>query len=162
MSVNRGRPHLMVLPEDDANRELANGFHLGCGAIRQFQVLPPAGGWTKAVDSLHAVHVRELRRNPLRSLVLLIDFDRDSSRRGLVRERIPRDLAERVFLLGTFHHPERLRQSLAMSLEAIGSRAARDCRDGADGIWAHEELVHNREELVRLRERVSALLFPAG
>lgn len=130
MSVNRGRHHLMVLPEDDANRELANGFHLGCGAIRQLQVLPPAGGWTKVVDSFTTVHVRELKRNPLRFLALLIDFDGDPNRRRLVTEKIPPHLTERVFLLGNFHHPERLRQSLAMPLEAIGEQAAQDCPDG--------------------------------
>lgn len=29
MSVNKYKPHVLVLPEDDANRQLANGFLLG-------------------------------------------------------------------------------------------------------------------------------------
>jgi hypothetical protein len=28
MSVNKYHPHVLVLPEDDANRQLANGFLL--------------------------------------------------------------------------------------------------------------------------------------
>ena len=44
MSVNRHKPHLLVLPEDDANRQLARGFELEL-STRQFQVLQPAGGW---------------------------------------------------------------------------------------------------------------------
>lgn len=28
MSVNRARPHVLVLPEDDANRQIAVGFEL--------------------------------------------------------------------------------------------------------------------------------------
>lgn len=28
MSVNKERPHVLILPEDDANRQLANGFQL--------------------------------------------------------------------------------------------------------------------------------------
>ena len=41
MSVNRYRPHIMILPEDDANRQLANGFvsHAFI-APRSVQVLP--------------------------------------------------------------------------------------------------------------------------
>jgi len=30
MSINKYEPHLLVLPEDDANRKIANGFILHC------------------------------------------------------------------------------------------------------------------------------------
>jgi len=46
MSVNVYRRHVMVLPEDDANGDIVNGFLLDPSLNeRAIQVLPPAGGW---------------------------------------------------------------------------------------------------------------------
>ena len=45
MSVNRHQPHVLVLPEDDANRQLANGFRLDQYLLNwKIQVLR-GGGW---------------------------------------------------------------------------------------------------------------------
>ncbi len=38
MSVNRHLPHVFVLPEDGANRQLAKGFHLEVDWTRQRQM----------------------------------------------------------------------------------------------------------------------------
>lgn len=44
MSVNKHLPHVFVLPEDDANRQLANGFYLAESLdVRRMQVLQPPG-----------------------------------------------------------------------------------------------------------------------
>lgn len=63
MSPNRHRPHVLVLPEDDANRELANGFHLQIDLTRQrqMQVLPVAGGWNEVLKRFKSEHVRASR-----------------------------------------------------------------------------------------------------
>lgn len=46
MSINKYKAHLLVLPEDDANRQMANGFILDPNLNeRVIQVLPPVGGW---------------------------------------------------------------------------------------------------------------------
>ena len=59
MSINAYKPHLLVLPEDDANREMANGFLLDSRVLMcNMQVLPPAGGWKKALDSLQNKHAQ--------------------------------------------------------------------------------------------------------
>jgi hypothetical protein len=53
MSVNKNRPHIFVLPEDDANRQLANGFFLDhslWNRRRSFQVLAEAGGWGRVSE----------------------------------------------------------------------------------------------------------------
>lgn len=51
MSVNKYRPHVFVLPEDDANRQIAIGFSLDEGLdARSIQVLPSVGGWTRVRD----------------------------------------------------------------------------------------------------------------
>ncbi len=43
MSANKYQPHLLILPEDDANRELANGFILNQAINpRVVQIMPPA------------------------------------------------------------------------------------------------------------------------
>lgn len=48
--INKHLPHLLVLPEDDEDRELANGFALHTAVDpRKIQVLPTAGGWLKAL-----------------------------------------------------------------------------------------------------------------
>lgn len=38
MSANLERPHLWVIPEDDANRAIANGFLLGIEPPRRRQI----------------------------------------------------------------------------------------------------------------------------
>jgi hypothetical protein len=84
MAVNRFKPHLLVLPEDDANRQLANGFDLNISS-RQFQVLAPSGGWARVRDCFVSDHVSDMRKNPDRFMVLLIDFDENGNRLDSVR-----------------------------------------------------------------------------
>jgi len=64
MSVNKFLPHVFVLPEDDANRQLANGFHLQIASNlqRQMQVLPVAGGWVDVLNLFESEHVAEMDR----------------------------------------------------------------------------------------------------
>lgn len=100
--VNRDRPHVLVLPEDDANRQLANGFHdtVDFTRDRQMQVLPVAGGWTRVLERFKSDHVDKMASNPNRFMVLLIDFDSRPERLGAVKAEIPTELADRVFILG--------------------------------------------------------------
>ena len=62
MGVNRSLPHVFVLPEDDANRQMANGFHQQVMQERQMQVLQPAGGWAKVLNLFESEHVTVLDR----------------------------------------------------------------------------------------------------
>lgn len=66
MSVNKYLPHVFVLPEDDANSRLANGFQLGLdpSVLRSIQVLPEAGGWTEVLDRFESDHVTGLDKYP--------------------------------------------------------------------------------------------------
>ena len=51
MSVNKYQPHVLVLPEDDANRQLANGFLLDQYlSTRKIQVLEEVGGWIQVLE----------------------------------------------------------------------------------------------------------------
>lgn len=58
MRINKYKPHILVLPEDDANRQIANGFLLEKTLNQSaIQVLPPAGGWKKVVEEFKTYHV---------------------------------------------------------------------------------------------------------
>ena len=161
MSVNKYQPHVFVLPEDDANRQLANGF-LGDRSllIRRIQVLPEVGGWTQVLERFESDHVVEMDHYPHRLMVLLIDCDGREDRLDDAKARIPERLSDRVFILGTLTKPEGLKADLG-SYETIGLRMAKDCREGTDTIWGHELLQHNASELDRLREHVRPILFPS-
>jgi len=163
VSVNKHLPYLLVLPEDDANRQLANGFHLSVYKIRQMQVLEEAGGWNRVLKLFTSVHINEMERDENRFMVLLIDFDDKPNRVDTVKAVIPNYLSERVFVLGALTDPEALRQALRRvgldSYENIGSALAGDCRDETDTTWGHDLLRHNSGEVDRLRAQVRPILF---
>jgi hypothetical protein len=160
MSPNREQPHVLVLPEDDANRQLANGFHLQVDSTlqRQLQVLPVAGGWGEVLNLFEEEHVAEMDRWPRRLMVLLIDFDGIKDRWQDAKARVPERLTDRVFILGVLDEPEDLKADLG-SYEKIGSLIATDCREGTDTTWRHKLLQHNAGELERLRDTVCPILF---
>lgn len=149
-----------MLPEDDANRQLANGFLLDQQlSIRKIQVLEAAGGWNELLLHFGADHVAGMERYVHRFLVLLIDFDGNQDRLHNAKARIPEHLKERVFILGAWDEPEGLRRAGLGSYEQIGLAMARDCREETDTTWGHALLRHNASELTRLRQRVRPILF---
>jgi hypothetical protein len=158
MSCNKYLPHVFVLPEDDANRQMANGFVVTLS--RNIQVLEEAGGWQEVINRFFSDHVAGMERYPARSMVLLIDFDGDADRLKGVRALIPKNLNERVYILGAFNEPEDLNADLG-SYESIGLALARDCREETNTTWGHRLLRHNASELDRLRERIRPFLFPS-
>ncbi|MDP4025883.1 hypothetical protein Q8W71_24945 [Methylobacterium sp. NEAU 140] len=156
MAVNRFRSHVFILPEDDANRQLAVGFALEFDS-RQIQVLREAGGWLNVCKNFESDHVQAMRNCPHRAVILLIDFDEDPDRRRSVGTRIPADLTERVFVLGTWSEPEALRRSLAATYEEIGRALARGCRQQDGSILQGELLRHNGQEIERVCAALAAV-----
>lgn len=159
MSVNKHLRHVFVLPEDDANRQLATGFHLDVDVARQLQVLTEAGGWTHVRNLFVSDHTDEMRRYAERLMVLLVDFDNDVDRLQKMKAVVPPDLADRVFVLGALDEPEALRRAGLGSYEAIGKAMAADCRSGTRKIWAHELLKHNLDEVGRFSHAGCGFLF---
>ena len=161
MSVNNERPHVIVLPEDDANRQIANGFLLDPSIKpRNIRVLQPAGGWGKVLDSFLNDHIAELRRWSQRHLVLLIDFDDHvEERTQQFVNHFPEDVRDRVFLLGTKGEPEPLRKQCGNSLEDIGTALAGECYHEETTLWNHQLLAHNAAERTRLNAKVKSILF---
>jgi hypothetical protein len=157
--TNRYLPHVLVLPEDDANRQLATGFLLDEFLMaRRIQVLEEAGGWIAVLDRFKSEHLSKMDRYTNQFLVLLIDFDGERDRRDKVKDVIPPHLTDRVFVLGAWTEPEGLRQELG-SYETIGRDLAKDCREGTSHTWSHALLKHNEAEVARLREHVRPFLF---
>lgn len=162
MSVNKDRPHVLVLPEDDANRQLAIGFHLEVewARRRQMQVLSVAGGWTRVLEVFQSDHVVDMQKYPQRFMILLIDFDEQAGRLTEAKAAIPEHLTARVFVLGAWSHPEVLKRAGLGSYENVGLNLAEDCRKDTHTTWDHELLRHNASELDRLRRSVRPILFP--
>jgi hypothetical protein len=110
MSVNKYQPHVLVLPEDDANRQLANGFLLDQYlSTRKIQVLEEVGGWIQVLERFLSDYVTGMELYRSRFMVLLIDFDGRKERLQEAKVRIPEHLTDRVFILGALSEPEALR-----------------------------------------------------
>jgi hypothetical protein len=160
--ANKYLPHLFVLPEDDANRQVATGFELNLSSTRQVKVLTEAGGWTRVCESFVSDHISAMGKYKHRFMILLVDFDEKMSRLDQVKSKIPGHLQDRVFVLGAFSTPEALRQAGLGSYEEIGTKLADDCRNGTQAAWGHSLLEHNETELARLRESICGFLFPSS
>ena len=113
MGVNREKKHVLVLPEDDANHQLATGFALGLDQLvgGRFKVLPVARGWIRVLELFISDHVVDMGLYRDRFMILLIDFDGDSARLRNAQARIPSNLMDRVFVLGSWLEPQDLTRS---------------------------------------------------
>ncbi|NQU19985.1 MAG: hypothetical protein HQ567_01785 [Candidatus Nealsonbacteria bacterium] len=161
MSANKYAPHVLVLSEDNANVEITNGFKLHAALdARAIQVLPCAGGWAKVRDTFLSNHVIAMKRYAKRYMILLVDFDRDSARFDEMTKDIPKDLAERVFVIGVWSEPEELRRADLGSKEDVGGKLASECYDGTRDVWNHDLLSHNANELTRMTTLLRPILFP--
>ena len=114
MSKSKYREQVWVLPEDDANRQIAQGFTLEAAVKeRNIHVLPPAGGWTAIRDGFEREHNRELLKYPECLVVLLVDFDeKGEERRENVLSGVSAGLKDRVFVLGARDGPSAAPQAL--------------------------------------------------
>ena len=162
MSVNKFRPHVYLIPEDDADRQLAIGF-LDHFAVddRVVDIRDPAGGWIKVLEIFEDEYLKKLRGSDKAHLVMLIDFDdKDiASRRAHFEERIPDDVKSRVFVIGAKVDPEALQREFEMTRERIGTALAEDCLKNDFELWRHAHLVHNSSELERMSKTVKPILF---
>jgi hypothetical protein len=157
--ANKYLPHLHVLPEDDANRQIANGFGLNIPSPRTLRVLTEVGGWTRVGECFASDHVSVREKYGSRFMILLVDFDEKLSRLEHVKAKIPKHLQDRVFILGAYGEPEDLRKAGLGTYEEIGAKLADDCRNSTQLAWGHDLLKHNEAELARLRDSVCSFLF---
>lgn len=160
MSANNYLPHLLVLPEDDANRQILVGFRNHHAVDpRKMPVQNIAGGWLKAVDALIEEHVPLMVKFPQRHVLLAVDFDERPDRRDEIMSQIPEALRQRFYILGCSDEPEKLFSALGIKAEELGQRLAADCDHNTNETWEHEMLAHNAAELERLKTNVKGFLF---
>ena len=160
--MNKYEHCVYVIPEDDANRQIADGFALHRHVdSRRVQVMPPAGGWNYVLTTFQKEYVQKLRDYPKAHVVMLIDFDNCFDvRRVNFENNIPADIKPRVFVVGSKGTPEKLKNSLNKSFEEIGTSLAGDCDTQTTALWEHEELNHNEPDRLRLLQTVRPFLFP--
>lgn len=161
--IKYGR-HVVVVPEDDANRKLVNGFKSHWAvAERDLIVLPEAGGWMAVLDVFNRDVAPVMRKNTALYTVLVLDFDEEGDdRRAFCVGRVPDDLISRTFLIGTSDEPEDLKRELNLTLEQIGFALAGECASQRWVIWGHNHLAHNQPELARLLPTLHPILFPGA
>jgi len=160
MSADLYAPHLLVIPEDDANRHIVNGFmkHMSI-KFRQIQIEAVANGWSKALKVFSETHIRSMRKYAQRYVLILIDSDGRKDRIARAKRGIPPDLADRVFIMGSLTTPEKLAATLGMSREQIGEAIANECRDRRCEIWSNALLAHNLPEWRRMQDSVCPALW---
>lgn len=159
--MNKFTRHIWLIPEDDANRQIANGFiHHHEVNENQIKIMPPAGGWVKVLEQFKDEYIQVLRNNQNAHLVMVIDFDnRYANRFAEFNNSIPEDIKSRVFVIGGMTTPEKLKKELGLSFEKIGELLAKDCCLEDFETWNHAELKHNEAERRRLTEIVRPILF---
>jgi hypothetical protein len=163
MGANKYRNHVLVLPEDRAGHEMANGFQLHESVdTRVIQVLPNAGGWSRVRDGFAQELIAGMNKYPQRYVVLLVDFDRQEARLGDMKSVIPQELVDRVFVIGVWSEPEDLRREVGLDFENIGRKLASECRDDSKDLWYHPLLQHNADELERMTAVLKPFLFPSS
>ena len=103
MSINRFKPHLIVITEDQANGEIANGFLLHQNVDPNvIRILPPAKGWINVAEKVEEKHfIFRMIKFKDRFSVLLIDFDRNKDRvtdvwTHLKENAVPEELRDRI------------------------------------------------------------------
>lgn len=163
MSVNRHKPHVLIIPEDRADASIATGFinhHLV--NLPAIQLMPVANGWRGVLSTFETEYVSYLQKYSRGHVILLIDFDNQfEARRKRFDDAVPEVLKQRVFVIGVKDNPEVLKRELGKGLEEIGSGLAEDCANGTYTLWEHEHLKDNAAVLARLNETVKPFVFAA-
>lgn len=132
------------------------------------------GGWLKVVDLFKEKQIKEMNNYPDRYVALVIDFDADEGtkvtykerldyaekRLNTLKEEIPFNLRDRVFILGVLSEPEKLKKALNKDYEEIGEKLSEDCANNTSELWGHELLKHNKQELEKMVKCVKLFLFP--
>ena len=159
MSANNYDFHLLVIPEDDANRQIMIGFnnHLEINS-RRIHVENVAGGWLKAFETFQSDHVAPMCKLDKRHVLILIDFDHHLERLEIAKGYIPEKMRDRVFVLGCLSEPERLRAATGLSKEKLGEALADCCMNDQGVLWQNALLAHNQDELNRMKSSICSHL----
>jgi hypothetical protein len=75
VSANKARPHVLVLPEDEADHQIAHGFvkRISPDRARQIQIMPFVGGWIKVLDRFRDEYASGMMKNTHRHTAIEAD-----------------------------------------------------------------------------------------
>lgn len=161
MGVNKYSEYVVILPEDDANRQIINGFLNVIGVnLNAIDVRAVAGGWKKALSLRIKPLIKELENNKNMSLLVVIDFDLQFEKRlKIFKEKLGNNLIDRAFLLGAISEPEKLKKEFNLPYEKIGRALAKSCLTNNFSIWENDLLKHNLPEIKRITSQIRSTLF---
>lgn len=135
MASNKFQWHLRIFVEDDANRQIVNGFlesFFQHNIPRCIRVLPPSGGWRATLDAaqLDCVEGCSCRR-----VLAVIDCDGDANRICTATANGQANL----YIMGCCEEPEKLRQLLQHPghFSTLGDSLAREYCHNNTSLWLH-------------------------
>lgn len=159
MGLDKYKPGLYVIPEDDADRQIADGFVNDLRVKNVVQVMPLAGGWKKVIKEIVDVYIPILRKYKELRVVGVIDCDGRENRILTELKEIPVDVRKRVFILGTLITPEEFKASVGLHFAPLGEKLAQECFDENFELWNHEHLIFLENEVNRAKEELRPILF---
>lgn len=158
MAVNREKPHVVVLPEDDATRSLVVGFSDHCNGPIELKI--PLGGWPKVLAEFEHRYVKYLRTYADAHVVMVIDYDdQPATRLPMFQAAMPPDVSNRAYVLGALSEAEVLKRQQALKYGPLGKTLAEECRTQQLEQWSCPQLAGNQAELQRLMLQVRPFLF---
>ena len=173
MSTNKRE--IIVISEDDANRQIANGFKVYEKVkFRNIYVFPESvigkGGWEKVIKWFFDTQISGMYSNPNRVAIFVVDFDKKKGyeddkeyHKECVKRKTPIDLENRIFVLGSLDEPEEIVKGLKGTKKerwnTLGENLAKDCDKDTNDFWQHKQLRHNLPELKRMRSIVKPIIF---
>jgi hypothetical protein len=127
---------------------------------RQFYVYDLARGWERGKETLLKLSKGYMREYPSSYALLIVDFDGNAHRGSEIKNQIPEEVRDRVFVVGVLNEPENLKNSTGMKFEQLGLQIAEGCKDSNIDFWERQELLaHNVDEIRRLSKAVRNLFF---
>jgi hypothetical protein len=135
MASNKFRWHLRIFVEDDANRQIVNGFlesFFQRNIPRCIRVLQSSRGWD---STLKAAKQDCAEGGSCRRVLAVIDFDGDANR---IRTATVKGQAN-FYVVGCREEPEKLRQLLQRPghFSTLGNSLAREYCDNNTSLWPH-------------------------
>lgn len=161
MSVNREKPYLIVLFEDDAYKDLFMGFEFSMQ--KQISQRPVCGGF----DSVHllltnekSILLKELNKFPKAYVLALIDADSDNyphSQKGKIdtlKTAIDVKYQDRVFIIGSKIEAEDIKQVIIGQgkWKTVSQKLEDSCKNDHCQLWQDDMLKHNLDEISRLKQ----------
>ncbi len=155
MSVNLFKPHLVILPEDEKNRDIALAVqrHLPRAFANQIKIENPLRGWLKTLDAIDLVYQPNKDEQ---YIVAVIDFDDNlEERHQMIAKRFEENGYNKghVFVIGAKSEAENVWQMPILQDKTLRLENE-DYLKFTDRFWTSDQLVHNRATLEALCQMV--------